>query len=83
MNEHNRRSSIVVIWQDSFYDVGTQQTTLIDFGATREYSKSFIDGYLRPIAIQSYQMGFLTGEKSEGMLRANKLRGFTVGETTF
>jgi len=28
-------------------DVGTGTTYLIDFGATRDFSKTFVDGYLR------------------------------------
>jgi aarF domain-containing kinase len=78
-------------WGNFLYDFGTQQTTLIDFGATREYTKSFVDGYLRivwasanrdedTLMEQSYRMGFLTGDESEAMLRAHKLSGFTVGE---
>jgi aarF domain-containing kinase len=78
-------------WGNFLYDVGTNQTTLIDFGATREYSKSFVDGYLRivwasanrdeiPLMEQSHRMGFLTGEENEIMLNAHKLSGFTVGE---
>ena len=78
-------------WGNFLYDVGTQQTTLIDFGATREFPKSFVDGYLRivwasanrdedTLMEQSYRMGFLTGEENDTMLRAHKLSGFTVGE---
>ena len=78
-------------WGNFLYDVGTRQTTLIDFGATREYSKSFVDGYLRivwasanrdeeTLMAQSRRMKFLTGDENEEMLRAHKLSGFTVGE---
>jgi aarF domain-containing kinase len=78
-------------WGNFLYDVNTRTTGLIDFGATREYSKSFVDGYLRIVwssAIrdeatlieQSYHMGFLTGQENEVMLRAHKLSGYTVGE---
>ena len=72
-------------------DLGTGTTTLIDFGATREFSKSFVDGYLRivwasanrdeeTLMAQSRKMNFLTGEENEIMLNAHKLSGFTVGE---
>jgi aarF domain-containing kinase len=78
-------------WGNFLYDVGSRQTTLIDFGATRTYDKTFVDGYLRivwasanqeesTLMEQSKHMGFLTGEESDTMLRAHKLSGFTVGE---
>ena len=78
-------------WGNFLYDVGTQTTTLIDFGATSEYSKEFVDGYLRIVWAsanmdeerlmeQSYKMGFLTGDENDAMLRAHKLSGYTVGE---
>jgi len=78
-------------WGNFLYDVGTKTTNLIDFGATREYSKEFVDGYLRIVWAsanqdeerlmeQSYKMNFLTGEENDTMLRAHKLSGYTVGE---
>lgn len=78
-------------WGNFLYDVGSRQTTLIDFGATREYPKEFVDGYLRivwananldeqTLMEQSRKMGFLTGEENELMLNAHKLSGFTLGE---
>ena len=78
-------------WGNFLYDVGTKSTGLIDFGAAREYSKEFVDGYLRivwasanrdeeTLMEQSYKMRFLTGEENEQMLRAHRLSGFTVGE---
>ena len=78
-------------WGNFLYDVGTGTTSLIDFGATREFPKPFVDGYLRivwasanqdedTLMAQSRRMGFLTGEENETMLNAHKLSGFTVGE---
>jgi aarF domain-containing kinase len=78
-------------WGNFLYDFGTRTTGLIDFGATREYSKSFVDGYLRivwasanrdetTLMEQSHIMGFLTGKENTAMLRAHKLSGYTVGE---
>jgi len=78
-------------WGNFLYDIGTGTTHLIDFGAAREYSKSFVDGYLRivwaaankdgnTIMDQSHKMGFLTGEENDIMLEAHKMSGFTVGE---
>jgi aarF domain-containing kinase len=78
-------------WGNFLYDVGTKTTSLIDFGATREYDKEFVDGYLRivwananqdeeTLMEQSRRMHFLTGEENEEMLNAHKWSGFTVGE---
>eukprot|EP00934_Nitzschia_sp_Nitz4_P008383 Nitzschia sp. Nitz4//scaffold14_size191712//66419//68410//NITZ4_001714-RA/size191712-processed-gene-0.307-mRNA-1//-1//CDS//3329536900//8373//frame0 len=78
-------------WGNFLYDVGSQRTTLIDFGATREYPKEFVDGYLRivwananrdeeTLMTMSRKLGFLTGEENELMLRAHKLSGYTLGE---
>jgi aarF domain-containing kinase len=78
-------------WGNFLYDVGSRTTSLIDFGATREYSKEFVDGYLRivwasanrdekTLMEQSHRMNFLTGDENEEMLRAHKMSGFTVGE---
>jgi aarF domain-containing kinase len=81
-------------WGNFLYDIGTGTTSLIDFGAAREYSKSFVDGYLRivwasanrdegALMKQSHRMNFLTGDENEQMLRAHKLSGYTVGEPFF
>lgn len=78
-------------WGNFLYDVGTGTTFLIDFGATREYSKSFVDGYLRIVCANanrddktmlemSHQMKFLNGDENSIMLEAHKMSGFTVGE---
>ena len=78
-------------WGNFLYDVGTGTTYLIDFGSARDYSKSFVDGYLRivwanankdteTLMSQSQKMGFLTGEENEIMINAHKMSGFTVGE---
>jgi aarF domain-containing kinase len=78
-------------WGNFLYDVRTRQTSLIDFGATREYSKEFVDGYLRivwaaanrdesTLVAQSHRMEFLTGEENAEMARAHVQSGFTVGE---
>ena len=78
-------------WGNFLYDVGTGTTYLIDFGSAREYSKSFVDGYLRivwanaeqdveTLMSQSLEMGFLTGDENETMMNAHKMSGFTLGE---
>jgi len=78
-------------WGNFLYDVETKQTTLLDFGATRSYSKEFVDGYLRVVWANANrdrdtlldittQMGFLTGEENEEMITAHVQSGFTLGE---
>lgn len=78
-------------WGNFLYDVGSRTTSLIDFGAAREYPKSFVDGYLRIVWCNanrdektlmelSHKMGFLTGQENEIMLEAHKQSGFTLGE---
>jgi aarF domain-containing kinase len=78
-------------WGNFLYDVGGRTTSLIDFGATREYDKSFVDGYLRIVWANanrdeetlmdlSHKMGFLTGEENDIMLEAHKQSAFTLGE---
>jgi len=78
-------------WGNFLYDVGTRTTSLIDFGATRDYSKEFIDGYLRMVWAwanrdeatlmeQSHRMKFLMGQENDIMLQAHKQSGFTMGE---
>jgi aarF domain-containing kinase len=78
-------------WGNFLYDVGSRTTSLIDFGAAREYPKSFVDGYLRIVWCNanrdeetlmelSHKMGFLTGQENDIMLEAHKQSGFTLGE---
>jgi aarF domain-containing kinase len=78
-------------WGNFLYDTATRQTSLIDFGATREYAKEFVDGYLRivwaaanrdeaTLLSQSHRMEFLTGEENAEMKVAHLQSGFTVGE---
>eukprot|EP00546_Thalassionema_frauenfeldii_P001473 CAMPEP_0178932022 /NCGR_PEP_ID=MMETSP0786-20121207/22316_1 /TAXON_ID=186022 /ORGANISM="Thalassionema frauenfeldii, Strain CCMP 1798" /LENGTH=622 /DNA_ID=CAMNT_0020609127 /DNA_START=35 /DNA_END=1903 /DNA_ORIENTATION=+ len=78
-------------WGNFLYDVGNGRTSLIDFGAAREYPKEFVDGYLRIVWANanrdeetlmhlSHKMGFLTGEENNIMLEAHKQSGFTLGE---
>ena len=78
-------------WGNFLYDVGSRTTGLVDFGAAREYSKSFVDGYIRivwasanrdvdTLMAQSRRMNFLTGDENDEMLEAHKMSAFTVGE---
>jgi aarF domain-containing kinase len=73
------------------YDHDSRTIHLIDFGASRSYSKQFVDGYMRlvwaaassdrdAIASISKEMGFLTGDESEEFLHAHVEAGLLVGE---
>ena len=78
-------------WGNYFYDAATKKIGLLDFGATREFPKAFVDDYLRLVwaAAQkdrktieevSIRLGFLTGHESKAMLKAHVDAGLVVGE---
>lgn len=63
---------------------------LIDFGASKEYPKLFVDDYLRMVRAcaeknrsevinRSLKLGFLTGEENQVMLDAHTEAGIVVG----
>ncbi|XP_053624445.1 atypical kinase COQ8B, mitochondrial isoform X1 [Plodia interpunctella] len=65
-------------WANFFYNPTTRQVILLDFGATREYSKEFMDQYIEIIKAasegdrsailhKSREMKFLTGYESKIM----------------
>ncbi|XP_032527072.2 atypical kinase COQ8B, mitochondrial isoform X1 [Danaus plexippus] len=65
-------------WANFFYNTNTKQVILLDFGATREYSKDFMDQYIQIIKAasmgdraailkKSLEMKFLTGYESKIM----------------
>ncbi|XP_028035462.1 atypical kinase COQ8B, mitochondrial [Bombyx mandarina] len=65
-------------WANFFYNTNTKQVILLDFGATREYSKEFMDQYIEIIKAASLgdraailrmsrEMKFLTGYESKIM----------------
>ncbi|CAG4942995.1 unnamed protein product [Colias eurytheme] len=65
-------------WANFFYNTNTKQLVLLDFGATREYSKEFMDQYIEiinaasegdrdAILQMSRDMKFLTGYESKLM----------------
>ncbi|XP_076292722.1 ubiquinone biosynthesis protein COQ8, mitochondrial [Lasioglossum baleicum] len=69
-------------WSNFFYNTDTRQLVLLDFGACREYDKSFMDKYIRVIYAASEgdrntilnlsrEMGFLTGYESKIMEEAH------------
>lgn len=78
-------------WSNFLYIKETQQLALIDFGATRDYSKEFIDNYLKVIKAAtdddrdlvlklSEHMGFLTGYESKSMREAHINAVMILGE---
>lgn len=77
-------------WSNFLYDESEKIINLIDFGAARDYPKSFVDDYLRmvfacanndrgAIIELSQRLGFLTGEESEIMTETHVQAGFVVG----
>ncbi|GAA5889418.1 hypothetical protein JCM16303_005556 [Sporobolomyces ruberrimus] len=69
-------------WSNFLYNERTQKIELIDFGASQEYSKEFIDKYAlllssavhedREKSIQySRDLGYFTGEENEEMISAH------------
>ncbi|KAF3427913.1 hypothetical protein E2986_00180 [Frieseomelitta varia] len=69
-------------WSNFFYNTNTRQLILLDFGACREYEKSFMDKYIeiiyaasegdrKKILNLSREMGFLTGYESKLMEEAH------------
>lgn len=69
-------------WSNFLWNARTRRVELVDFGATREYSKTFIDDWLRLLQAASLddraacvewslKLGYLTGEENQvrgGML---------------
>ncbi|KAM5558515.1 protein ABC transporter 1, mitochondrial [Rosa sericea] len=77
-------------WSNFLYDEATNIINLIDFGAARDYPKTFVDDYLRMVVAcangdrdtvieMSKRLGFLAGMESEVMLEAHVQAGFVVG----
>jgi len=69
-------------WSNFLWNSQTRQIELVDFGATREYSKEFIDNWLhllqaaasgdRDACIEwSLKLGYLTGQENEVMLNTH------------
>ncbi|CAI0470132.1 unnamed protein product [Linum tenue] len=77
-------------WGNFLYENGTKTLNLIDFGAAREYPKTFVDDYLRMVLAcanrdkdavieMSSRLGFLVGGESDEMLQAHVEAAFVVG----
>ncbi|KAF8658435.1 hypothetical protein AX16_001986 [Volvariella volvacea WC 439] len=69
-------------WTNFLWNSKTRQVELVDFGATRTYSKEFMDDWLRLLQAgasedrqacidASLKLGYLTGEENEVMLDAH------------
>jgi aarF domain-containing kinase len=78
-------------WSNFLYEAEGDVLHCIDFGASREYEKAFVDEYMRMVAAcanqqrdalidSSIKLGFLTGQESRQMLDAHVAAGFIVGE---
>ncbi|KAA1069109.1 hypothetical protein PGT21_011653 [Puccinia graminis f. sp. tritici] len=78
-------------WSNFLWNEETQQIELIDFGATREYSERFIDGYLKLLKAgidgsradcieASIALGYLTGDECETMLDSQYKSVKALGE---
>jgi len=69
-------------WTNFLWNKRTRKIELVDFGATREYTKEFIDNWLRLLQAAasdnreasvecSLKLGYLTGEENDAMLDAH------------
>ena len=78
-------------WSNFFYDPPNDIINLLDFGATREFSQTFVDNYMKVIhsaALQdrtavieaSKDLGFLTGHESKIMVNAHVEAVMILGE---
>lgn len=77
-------------WSNFLYQPPTQRIILLDFGSSRPYEADFIDTYLKVIEAAasrdeeqiislSRELGFLTGQENEVMLRAHCDAVLTLG----
>lgn len=73
------------------YDHPNKMIHLIDFGAARSYSKTFVDGYMKlvwaaankdidTILQVSKDLGFITGDESQEFIDAHIEAGLVVGD---
>ncbi|KAH7912052.1 ABC1-domain-containing protein [Hygrophoropsis aurantiaca] len=80
-------------WTNFLWNSAARQVSLVDFGATREYSKEFMDNWLRLLQAaaqedrdacidSSLRLGYLTGEENEVMLTAH-VNSMTLIATPF
>ncbi|XP_071163945.1 atypical kinase COQ8B, mitochondrial-like [Mytilus edulis] len=62
-------------WSNFFYDPKTDKVILLDFGATREFHKKFVDDYIRIIKSARDQ-------DRDGILKWSQATGFLTGYET-
>ncbi|KAK3611476.1 hypothetical protein CHS0354_032758 [Potamilus streckersoni] len=78
-------------WSNFLYNPVTDKVILLDFGATREYSKEFVDKYIQVIKAASVgdtmgilkgsrDLGFLTGYETKAMEEAHVDAVMILGE---
>ncbi|KAK3696377.1 hypothetical protein QZH41_020250 [Actinostola sp. cb2023] len=78
-------------WSNFFYNSETNKIYLLDFGASREYSKSFVDNYIKIIRgsangdrqmviDSSIALSFLTGYESKIMINTHTDAVMILGE---
>lgn len=78
-------------WSNFFYNGDSDQLMLLDFGACREYDKTFVDKYMRVIKAaadrnedkvlaHSKDLGFLTGYEAKVMQQAHVDAVMILGE---
>lgn len=78
-------------WSNFFYNPETEKIVLLDFGATRDFSTRFVDGYIQIIKSAadndragvlkySQELGFLTGYETKEMERAHVEAVMVLGE---
>ncbi|KAG0151632.1 hypothetical protein CROQUDRAFT_36686, partial [Cronartium quercuum f. sp. fusiforme G11] len=78
-------------WTNFLWNQGSQQIELIDFGATREYSETFVEEYLQLLQsgvddnreaciVWSEKIGYLTGNESDVMRDAHFRSLSALGE---
>jgi aarF domain-containing kinase len=78
-------------WSNFLYNPETDTVWLVDFGASRRYSHTFVNDYLKMVHAcaerdrqtvidTGISMGFLTGDESQTMFDAHVEAGFVVGE---
>ncbi|KAI9453811.1 ABC1-domain-containing protein [Boletus coccyginus] len=80
-------------WTNFLWNSTTQQVSLVDFGATREYTKEFMDDWLQLLqaaasedrgacADWSLKLGYLTGEENEVCAPSKAMTFTTVFHAT-
>ncbi|EPS35371.1 hypothetical protein H072_11228 [Dactylellina haptotyla CBS 200.50] len=78
-------------WSNFLYNQSTKKIELLDFGASREYPREFIDSYVGVLKAASrgdtptirdlsIKLGYLTGLESQSMLEAHILSILTLAE---